>query len=106
MQYPCNASLAACLQDVQGALDIGAHVAGRRLIRIRNGDERGKVKNDLTPFDCVSDTIPVANVSGNHLYLVLDLVMIQPPPSAEGIVILYRTGARFLLVSVSVRSTM
>src|SRR5690242_975008 len=64
MNHTLYAETTRGFQDVQRALDIGAHVAARRHVGIRNGDQSGEVQYDVLPFHRALDKIAVLDIPG------------------------------------------
>ena len=57
------------LADVEGALDIGVHIAVRSHVGVWDGDEGGQVENDIHfPGDMFA-VMRVADVAGEYFYL-------------------------------------
>ena len=88
-QETLGAHLTGRVQHVQGALDVGVHVAVRAVVAEGNGDQRRQVIHDVLPFHGVAHAVGVTDVAHEHLDLVFDLLGqgVQPAPGAEGIVV-------------------
>ena len=88
-QQALGAHLTGCVQHVQGALDVGVHIAVRAVVAEGDGDQRRQMVNDVLPFHGMAHAVGVADIAHEHLNLVFDLPGqgVQPAPGAEGIVV-------------------
>ncbi len=69
MDYALDIQFPGCLEDVQGPVDIGINIRSRRVIGVRNPDQSRQVKNHVDVAHGLVDTISIANVPGNNLYV-------------------------------------
>src|SRR3954471_407274 len=73
-----DARLACGLQNIEGPLDIRAHVGNRSVVRVWNSDKRGKMKDDARGFHCIVHGVPIRHIAGDNLELLLVCRMVEP----------------------------
>ena len=83
-----GAHLTGGVQHVQGALDVGIHIAVGAVVAEGDGDEGRQMIDDLLALHGVAHAVGVAHVAHEHFDLVLDLggQGVQPAPGAEGVI--------------------
>jgi hypothetical protein len=88
VHHPQRAVLACRLEHIQRAEHIGFRVALRRRIGIRDGDERGEVKDDFLPLGEAAHEARIANIAAHQRQLAASFVgqIIEPSMVVEGIV--------------------
>ena len=65
---------------------VGVNVAIRRFVRVGNGYEGGKMKDNVDSGSDFSAKVRIAYVSADNLDLIAGLDRLQPPPIVKGIV--------------------
>ena len=85
------------LQDVVSALDIGSNVGQWRLVRVRNADERGQVKDAVAALHGIGHGIEVADIASLDLDAADQRQCFEPAPGIPGVVMNERSDAVPLL---------
>ena len=71
------------LADVERAFDVGIYIAVGRDIRIRNGDQRCKVINNIDAFSDVFAVMRVADIAVKNFNFISARDVFQPTPIVE-----------------------
>ena len=87
-QHPLGVQFPGGVEDIQGALDVGVHIAVGAVVGERDGDEGRQVEDPLLPAHGGAHTVGVAHIAHENIDFVADLgrESIDPAQGAEGIV--------------------
>ena len=87
-QHPLGAQFPGGVEDVQGALDVGVHIAVGAVVGERDGNERRQVEHPLLPAHSGAHTVGVAHVAHKNIDLIADFFGqgVDPAQGPEGIV--------------------
>ena len=85
-QHAADADVPSCLQDVVGALEVGAEVCERRDIGVRDTDQRGQVEYGIAATHGAGHGVQVTDVPVDDLDLGSVWAPIEPAGRPERVV--------------------
>ena len=94
-QHALGVQLAGGVQDVEGALDVGVHIAVRAVVGERNCDEGGQVEDTLLPAHGGAHAVGVTHVAHEDVDLVADLRRQSVDPAQRAERVIQAEGANF-----------
>src|SRR5690606_25323227 len=88
VDYPLNYHGERRLQDTGGSLNVRIHIRIRRVVRVRDGNERREVKYSPASPERGPNAVGIAYVACEHLEMPPHIVraMNEPTPGVEGVV--------------------
>ena len=70
------------LQDIEGTFDVRTDVGNGSVVRIRDSDERGEMKNDACGFHGSGNAVAIRDVAGDNFKVILVFGLVEPTPGS------------------------